>query len=88
METLSTNKGLNIKVLGGGCAKCNQLEKVTKEALSELGIIATIEHVVDFSLIASYGVMSTPALMVDEKIVSTGKVLKKAEVMAILEKFI
>lgn len=42
----------------------------------------------DFSLIASYGVMSTPALMVDEKIVSTGKVLKKAEVMAILEKFI
>lgn len=75
----------SVKVLGGGCAKCNQLEAATVEALGELGMDTTIEHVRDFSVIATYGVMSTPALVVDGKVVSYGKVLKKEEVVTILQ---
>ncbi len=75
-----------VKVLGSGCAKCNQLEAATKEALSKLGMDTTIDHVKDFAQIAAYGVMSTPALVVDGKVVSYGKVLKTEEVISILEK--
>ncbi|MFI3238003.1 MAG: thioredoxin family protein [Lachnospiraceae bacterium] len=75
-----------IKVLGGGCAKCNELEAAAVAALTELNMDTSIEHITDFSVIASYGVMSTPALVVDGKVVSTGKVLKKEEVIAILQK--
>lgn len=75
-----------IKVLGSGCAKCNALEAAAKEALSELGMDTTIEHVTDFAQIAAYGVMSTPALVVDGKVVSYGKVLKKDEVKALIQK--
>ncbi|SFR88125.1 thioredoxin family protein [Anaeromicropila populeti] len=76
----------SIKVLGSGCAKCNQLEAATKEALVKLGMEDTIEHVTDFSKIAAYGVMSTPALVVDGKVVAYGKVLKTEEVIKILQK--
>lgn len=75
-----------VKILGGGCAKCNQLEEAAIQALSELGMNTTIEHVKDFEKIAAYGVMTTPALVVDGKVVSYGKVLKKDEVIAILKK--
>lgn len=75
-----------VKVLGSGCAKCNALESATKEALAELGMDTVIDHVTDFTQIASYGVMSTPALVVDGKVVSYGKVLKKQEVIDILKK--
>ena len=75
-----------VKVLGSGCAKCNQLEAATKEALNKLGMDTTIDHVTDFAQIASYGVMSTPALVIDGKVVSYGKVLKTEEVVKILEK--
>jgi small redox-active disulfide protein 2 len=78
--------GPAVKVLGSGCAKCNQLEAATKEALLELGMDTTIDHVTDFSQIAAYGVMTTPALVVDGRVVSFGKVLKKDEVKAILSK--
>ena len=74
-----------IKVLGSGCAKCNQLEAATKEALIELGLNTAIDHVTDFAQIASYGVMSTPALVVDGKVVSYGKVLKKDEVIDLIK---
>ncbi len=74
-----------VKVLGGGCAKCNELEAATVAALTELGMDTSIEHVTDFSVIATFGVMSTPALVVDGKVVSFGKVLKKDEVIAILK---
>ena len=57
----------SVKILGGGCAKCNQLEAATVEALGELGMDARIEHVRDFAEIAAYGVMTTPALVVDGK---------------------
>ena len=78
--------GSSVKVLGGGCAKCNELESSTVAALTELGMDTSIEHVTDFSVIATYGVMSTPALVVDGKVVSVGKVLKKDEVVTILQK--
>jgi len=78
--------GANVKVLGSGCAKCNQLEASTKEALQQLGMDTTIDHVTDFSQIAAYGVMSTPALVVDGKVVSYGKVLKTEEVVKLLQK--
>lgn len=79
-------EGASIKVLGSGCAKCNQLEEAAKAALEQLGMDSTIDHVTDFSQIAAYGVMSTPALVVDGKVVSYGKVLKKEEVVTILQK--
>ena len=73
-------------MLGSGCAKCNQLEAATVAALEQLGMDTTIDHVRDFVQIASYGVMSTPALVVDAKVVSYGKVLKTEDVVAILKK--
>lgn len=72
--------GLGIKVLGGGCAKCHQLEENTKEALTMLDIKEEVEVITDFSIIAAYGVMTTPALVVDGKVVSYGKVLKTDEI--------
>ena len=79
-------EGASVKILGPGCAKCNQLEAATKAALEQLGMDATTDHVTDFSQIASYGVMTTPALVVDGKVVSYGKVLKTDEVVKILQK--
>lgn len=73
-----------VKVLGGGCAKCNALEASVRAALEELGMDPSIGHVTDYAQIAAYGVMTTPALVVDGKVVSCGKVLKKEEAKAIL----
>ena len=83
-ETAKTTGG--IKVLGSGCAKCNALEQATREALSELHMDTTIDHVTDFAQIAACGVMTTPALVVDGKVVSYGKVLKKDEAKALIQK--
>lgn len=73
-----------IKVLGPGCNNCKTLERVTKEAVAELGIDATIEKVEDYSTIAGYGVMSTPALVINEKVVSSGRVPTPAHLREIL----
>ena len=83
-EAAKTASG--IKVLGLGCAKCNALEKAIREALAELGMDTTIDHVTDFAQIAAYGVMTTPALVVDGKVVSYGKVLGKDEAKSIIQK--
>ncbi len=81
-----TNDGtMVIKVLGSGCKKCNQLEESTKNAITQLGVEAKIEHVTDFGKIAAYGVMSTPALVINEKVVSFGKVLKTEEVIEFIK---
>lgn len=80
------SEGAGIKILGGGCAKCNALEAATKEALNTLGMDDAVEHVTDFSQIAAYGVMTTPALVIDGKVVSLGKALKPAEIVKLLEK--
>lgn len=91
LETTSIDKTKaeesgSVKILGTGCSKCNQLEKATREALKELGMDIEVDHVSDFAEIASYGVMTTPALVVDEKLVSYGKTLKKNEVIKLLQK--
>ena len=78
--------GSSVKVLGSGCAKCNALEANTKAALKQLSMDTTIEHVTDFAQIAAYGVMTTPALVIDGKVVAYGKVLKTEEVVQILQK--
>lgn len=85
-ESINTEtSGHIVKILGSGCAKCNQLEAATKEALIKLGIDVPIEHVTDFAEIATYGVMSTPALVIDDKVISYGKVLKTEEAVKLLE---
>jgi small redox-active disulfide protein 2 len=63
-----------IKVLGPGCANCVALERVTREAVNALGLSASIEKVEDYPTIAGYGVISTPALVVDEVVVISGRV--------------
>ena len=79
------NENAWIKILGSGCAKCKQLEAATKQALVQLGMDEDVEHVTDFARIAQYGVMSTPALVIDGKVVSYGKVLKTDEIVKILK---
>lgn len=59
-----------VKILGSGCAKCRRLEANTREALKQLGVDAAVEHVTDFAEIAAYGVLTTPALVVDGKALS------------------
>lgn len=71
-----------IKILGSGCSKCQALTENTRQALAEAGREAEILKVTDFAEIAAHGVMSTPALVVDGKVVSAGKVLSPAEIRA------
>lgn len=73
-----------IKVLGSGCKNCITLKENTETALKEAGIEAEIVKVTDFKDIMAYGVMSTPALVIDEKVVSFGKVLKPKDIVKIL----
>lgn len=75
-----------MKILGSGCVKCNELEVNTKAALEQLGMNTEIDHVTDFTQIASYGVMTTPALVVDGKVAAFGKVLNTQEVVQLLQK--
>ena len=77
--------GLIVKILGSGCKKCNELEANTRIALEELGMSAEIDHVFDFAQIATYGVMTTPALVVNEKVLSFGKVLSADEIVKLLQ---
>lgn len=76
---------MHIKVLGSGCDKCKKLEVNVREAIAEMGIDATVEKVEDFKQIMAYGVMQTPALVVDEKVKSVGKLLKADEVKVLLK---
>ena len=72
---------MNIKVLGPGCPKCRQTEKIVKEAVAEAGVDAQIEKVTDTMEIAGYGVFGTPAVVVDGEVKSVGKIPKKQDVM-------
>lgn len=85
-EAEASKSAAGVKVLGTGCAKCSALEAAVRSALEELGMDPAIGHVTDFSQIAGYGVMSTPALVVDGKVVSYGKVLNKDEAKAVIRK--
>lgn len=65
---------MEIKILGPGCRNCATLEERTREAIADLSLDATITKVTDYAEIAAYGVMSTPALVIDDKVITTGKV--------------
>lgn len=76
---------MNVKILGTGCANCNKLEENTKEAIKNLGLDAVVEKVQDFRDIAKYGVMRTPALVVDNEVKIVGKVATVEEIKALLK---
>lgn len=71
---------MEIKILGPGCPKCSQTEKIVKETVEEFGVDATVEKVTDVMEIAGYGVFGTPAVVVDGEVKSVGKIPKKAEI--------
>lgn len=77
---------MKIKVLGPGCSKCQEAEKVVKEAVAEAGVTADIEKITDIMKIAGYGVFGTPAVVVDGEVKSVGKIPKKEDVKAWLKK--
>lgn len=75
---------MEIKVLGPGCAKCKNLDKAVREVVDELGMDAQITKVEDIMDIINYGIMSTPALVVDGKVVIKGRVPSKEEIKSLL----
>ena len=75
---------MHVKILGPGCKNCQNLEARTREALAELGLDASVEKVTDYAAIAGYGVMTTPGLVVDDKVVVSGRVPKVDEIAALL----
>ncbi len=82
-ESKKTEEG--IKILGSGCAKCIKLENSVRQALQEMHLELNVEHITDFAQIASYGIMSTPALVINGKVVSYGKVLSIEEIKSLLK---
>lgn len=79
---------INLKVLGTGCQKCKTLEKVVSEVVSENNFDADIQKVEDIVQIMNYGIMTTPALLINEKIVFSGRVPSKTEIKTFIEKAI
>lgn len=75
---------MDIKILGTGCVKCNHLEAATRIAVRELGLDVEVEKITDPGEIVSWGVMSTPALVIDDQVVLAGKVPSSAEVKELL----
>jgi small redox-active disulfide protein 2 len=76
---------MEIKVLGPGCPRCHQTEKVVMQALSEAGVAANVEKVTDMMKIAGYGVLGTPAVVVDGEVKSVGKIPNKEDVKSWLK---
>jgi len=77
---------MEIKILGSGCSKCKTLEKLTREVVEQNGIDASISKVEDIMEIMKYGVMATPALVVDGKVMIKGRVPSSAEIKEVLTK--
>lgn len=75
---------MEIKILGPGCPKCKTLEQATRNAVSELGIEANVSKVDDIVQIMAYGVMRTPGLVIDEKVIFSGRVPSMAELKEII----
>lgn len=76
---------MKIEILGTGCSKCKALEEATKQAVAQSGIFAQIEKVEDIMKIMEYGVMSTPGLVIDGKVLSTGKLLSINEIVELIK---
>lgn len=76
---------MEIKVLGPGCAKCDKTEKLLKEAITEAGVTADVEKVTDIMQIAGYGVLGTPAVVVNGEVKSVGKIPSKEDIKSWLE---
>jgi len=76
---------MHIKILGSGCPKCNRLEQLTREAVAELGLEASFEHVTEMDRILAYPIMTTPALVVDEQVKVFGRIPSKDELRAWLQ---
>ncbi|MCB5260926.1 MAG: thioredoxin family protein [Candidatus Cloacimonetes bacterium] len=79
---------MQIKILGTGCPKCRKLEENARQAVSAASIEASIEKVEDLNRIMDYGVMLTPALVIDENVVSSGKVISSDEIKALIDKLV
>lgn len=77
---------MNIKVLGTGCSNCKTLEKLVRSTVEEMKIDATVEKVEDIQKIMGYGIMRTPGLVIDEKVVLSGKVPSAKELVELIEK--
>jgi len=71
---------MEIKILGGGCARCERLEKLVRETADELGVNATFTKVKEMNAIMAYDVMSTPALVIDEQVKSSGRIPRNEEI--------
>ena len=78
--------GCNIKVLGAGCKSCHKQHENVKRAVANMKLDAEVEYITDMEKVMSYGVMSMPAIVVNEQVVSMGKVLKAAQVEELLQK--
>lgn len=79
---------MNIKVLGSGCQNCKRLYENAKEAVHTLKIEAEINYVTDFMEISKYNLMRTPGLVINQKVVSYGKVCTKEEIIELIQKSI
>ena len=77
---------MEIKILGTGCAKCKALEKLTREVIADSGIAANVEKVEDIVKIMGYGVMQTPALVINQKVVLSGRLPSVSEIRELLNK--
>ena len=75
---------MDIKILGSGCANCQNLEAVTRSALDELGLTAEIDKITDPGEIVAWGVMSTPALVIDDEVVVSGRVPPRSQIEELL----
>ena len=76
-----------VKVLGAGCKSCHEQYENAKEAVKNMGLDIEVEYITDMQKVMGYGVMSMPAIVVNEKVVSMGKVLKASEVEKLFRKF-
>ena len=76
---------IKIKVLGPGCAKCHKLEQTVKDAVKELGIDAEIEDIKDIMKIMEYPILTTPGLVINDKVVCSGHVPTKAEICSYID---
>ncbi len=76
---------MNIKILGSGCANCKKLQIITEEAIKELGTNASVEKVEDMGKIMSYGIMKTPAIVINEKVKAYGRIPKKEEIKKFIQ---